>query len=604
MREERQKRPKRFRDQVLLFITLCWIIPIVVLVTFMSITYRDTVIGKIETVLKEEAYNVFSVMTERLNDDIKLSQRWKVYSGQIEEQEKAVLYSTVSNYIGENYASDIRFRTSVFLPWQGEVPFVYMTRNGDRKSDFLEMFEDQIEEIRVQDTSKVFIRIINGRLFIIRNIYTVDRYQKFGTLVLEANIDKLFEGTREYSSSNMSINIDQLDSVLTVNQSTKGEKTKEASKEVFKKYQTIDAEFEKIKTPDYQGVFMQEKERDYHLSMVLLVEKASLYQDLWSLYRILGFIALALIPITVYIAYFLKKQFTDPVDRMVKVSKEITEGQIGTEIQGKPMPNAEFNYLMLTFNKMSRQIKSLFDYAYDEKLARKDAKILALQAQLNPHFLNNTLEMMNWQARISGDIAVSKMIEALSTILDYRMDRDDKRMGYLFDELRCADAYIYISSMRFGNRLTVCKEIDESVLQMKVPRLILQPILENAVIHGIERTQVGKIWLRIYHDEKDLHLVVTNSGKPLGEQEKKKIAYLLSGGMPKANPGYHNSLGIRNVNERIKLIYGEEYGLTIDSNEKNETVSSIRIPYRWDQDKKQKEEKKSVHEEIKIETNR
>ena len=123
---------------------------------------------------------------------------------------------------------------------------------------------------------------------------------------------------------------------------------------------------------------------------------------------------------------FIARQITAPMGRMIDASREVEQGKIGMQIEGDPMPNAEFSYLSDSFNRMSSEVKYLFDYAYNEKLARKEAKIIALQSQINPHFLNNTLEMMNWQARMAGDVPVSKMIEALATLLDYSMDRSNK----------------------------------------------------------------------------------------------------------------------------------------------------------------------------------
>jgi len=224
----------------------------------------------------------------------------------------------------------------------------------------------------------------------------------------------------------------------------------------------------------------------------------------------------------------------------------------------------------------------MFDYAYNEKLARKEAKIIALQSQINPHFLNNTLEMMNWQARMSGDIEVSKMIEALGTLLDYTMDRNNKKLISLSEELRCADAYFYIISMRFGQRLRIEKEIDKELLQVQVPRLILQPILENAVVHGVESVNNGVIKLRVFRQEENLLLQIANTGKGMTKEDVERIRNILDGKGVNvtAGKGRHASLGIRNVNERIKLIYGEEYGLTILPAEGEgipETISTIKL---------------------------
>ena len=186
---------------------------------------------------------------------------------------------------------------------------------------------------------------------------------------------------------------------------------------------------------------------------------------------------------------------------------------------------------------------------------------------------------MNWQARMAGDIQVTKMIEALSTLLDYSMDRSNKRLIYLSEELRCADAYCYIISMRFGQRLQIEKEIDESLLQQMVPQLILQPLLESAVMHGVERIKRGTIWLKAYRQDQNMILEVCNTGEILSEEAQSKINQILTGQLQIENtPGKHVSLGIRNVNERINLIYGKQYGLTIQSNQPGQTTATITIP--------------------------
>lgn len=145
------------------------------------------------------------------------------------------------------------------------------------------------------------------------------------------------------------------------------------------------------------------------------------------------------------------------------------------------------------------------------------------------------------------------------------------------EEIRCADAYFYIISMRFGQRLQVEKEYDDDLLQCEVPRLILQPLLENAIFHGIEKRKQGKITLRIYREDSDLILKVTNTGVPLNGEEKEKIQRILSGSALDPSEG-RVSIGVRNVNERIRLIYGERYGLSIYSETDGQTSSKVRIP--------------------------
>ena len=173
------------------------------------------------------------------------------------------------------------------------------------------------------------------------------------------------------------------------------------------------------------------------------------------------------------------------------------------------------------------------------------------------------------------------MIESLSTVLDYRMNRANVKEIHLAEELQCVDAYFYIMSMRFGQRLQIDKEIDDHLLYIMVPPLILQPLVENAIVHGVESVKNGTIHLKVFHDESKVYLQVRNTGKKMTEEDIERIHAILEGDeskIPKV-PGRHTSIGIQNVNRRVRLVYGEEYGLTIVQDKDCETVSTITVPY-------------------------
>ena len=176
---------------------------------------------------------------------------------------------------------------------------------------------------------------------------------------------------------------------------------------------------------------------------------------------------------------------------------------------------------------------------------------------------------------MTGNTRTSSMIEALSVMLNATMNRKKQNMIPLSEELSYVDAYLLIIQQRFGSRLKIKKNIDHSILMVEVPRLIIQPIIENAVEHGLDAKNQGKVRLDIYEVGDKVHIDVTNNGI-MTEEDRKKIDYLLG-------PDYiegeerSTSLGIRNVNRRLKIIYGDECGLTISSNEEGFTVSTIII---------------------------
>lgn len=283
---------------------------------------------------------------------------------------------------------------------------------------------------------------------------------------------------------------------------------------------------------------------------------------------------LFMIPLVGIVFSFFSRKVARPVGSLIKAAHMLEQGNFGYQIKRKA-DSQEFAYLEEAFNHMSARLQDQIDRIYTEELALKDARIMALQAQINPHFLNNALEVINWEARIHENFEVSRMIESLSIMLEATMDRRHRRFVTLEEEMSYVEAYLFIIAQRLGERLKVEKEVDDSLFILKVPRLIIQPIIENAVEHGIHGQTEGKIAVLIFQEEDRLVIEVRNTGR-MSKQDEEKIRILLSDDYEPGEMG-STSLGIRNVNRRIKIIYGEGYGLTIRNEESGETVSRIVV---------------------------
>lgn len=167
------------------------------------------------------------------------------------------------------------------------------------------------------------------------------------------------------------------------------------------------------------------------------------------------------------------------------------------------------------------------------------------------------------------------MIEALSTMLNATMNRKNQHVIPLEEELSYVDSYLYIIRQRFQGKIEVVKNIDEQLLTYEVPRLIIQPIVENAIEHGTSTLRQGKIIISIYEDMEDIVVDIEDNGT-LTDQDIKKINQILNSEGVLGSETSLN-LGIRNVNQRLRILYGERYGLTINTNQNNHTVSRIRI---------------------------
>lgn len=264
-----------------------------------------------------------------------------------------------------------------------------------------------------------------------------------------------------------------------------------------------------------------------------------------------------------FVFYFFARRVNRPIALLSALAKRIEQGELGAQCTVDHMQSAEFMYLGTRMNEMSAQLRDQFERLYREELALRDARIAALQSQIDPHFLGNTLEIINWEARLAGDVKASQMLEALSTLLHAAQDRKKHALVHLSEEMMYVNAYLFITGARLGKRLEVVKEIDERLLDRFVPRLILQPILENAVEHGVGRRPRGTITIRAeYIDEDWMRLSVENDN-PMAKEDEARVRALL-GADPPSSDGRGN-IGIRNVNKRLLLLYGERGALTVET---------------------------------------
>jgi two-component system sensor histidine kinase YesM len=582
------------RRMLFLFVTF-WMFPVASIFLIVTTSYRSDIIEKTTVLMEESLKNFTYFNAQRIDEAIDISKKtsyeqviekaWRKYdSGSIT---KAELYRQITGNLTSKFYNDNRFEIAVFYLSE-EPDRIYYTKQ--KESNYIDNYKQKVAKeantITAQDTSDAQVRIIDGKIYIIRNLYTTTNYTKFGTLILELNKDKLIDGISLNKDYELAFFINDTNSMIAFDSQLTEDSRAEVLTKLTDRYsKKVNRKVLQEKDKPYIGLIYQQKYDDFHFGAVLVANENIIFSDLRNVYMVMLIIMVIIIPVFIYMIYFISHHLTKPMSTMIDAAKSLEKGDIGMQIEGLPMPNTEFDVLRDSFNQMSSEIKYLFDYAYTEKLARKDAKIIALQSQINPHFLNNTLEMMNWQARMAGDVTVSKMIEALGTLLNYSMDRSNKQLINLSEELRCVDAYCYIISMRFGKRLKIEKEIDEELLQIQVPQLILQPLIENAVVHGVETVKNGTIQIKVYKEGNNVILQIINSGKNMTEEDCERVEHILNGRYDQeaSKDGVHESMGVRNVNERIKLIYGEEYGLTIKPLGEGETASTIRLPLEYDQ---------------------
>lgn len=290
--------------------------------------------------------------------------------------------------------------------------------------------------------------------------------------------------------------------------------------------------------------------------------------QLWS-YNIL--INSLFVTILMIISILLSTAITRPLHRLSLLMKEISKGNFN--IEAPVNGNDEVSQLSKTFNIMVKEIDRLIKQLEEEHKMRERMYFETLQMQINPHFLFNALNGIKWMAIIKGENEIGRMITALGKLLETTLSKNGEIIP-LSEEIQCVDSYVLLQKMRYGDRFDIQYNIDETILSYKVPRLILQPLVENAIIHGFEDMESrGMITINGYKQSDLLFIEVVDNGKGMSSE---KIDQILKG--LQKNNKFNNNIGLKNVNDRIKLYFGVDYGLVIHSEEGKGTVIQICLP--------------------------
>ncbi len=305
----------------------------------------------------------------------------------------------------------------------------------------------------------------------------------------------------------------------------------------------------------------------------LELDKNVLYANMNWFTRLLVVLVVFLVPLCMLVIYYVHRRVVRPIGILHKATLRMEGGELGIDI---PMRGQdELGQLGRAFTNMSAQLKVLIDKVYKEEIALRDAKIQAMQSRINPHFLNNALEIINWQARIDGNDGISNMIEALSTLMNASLDRDNQHLVPLEKELEIAAAYFYFIRQRFGDQLSVHEEIDDTLLGFLMPRMMLQTLLENAVEHGLAPAGGGRIDLIVKKVDDQVRIEAINTGKRLTEGDLRRIEAILTSDSAEAR----SHVGLRNVNDRLQLIYEGKADLYIGTTRQGDTRVCITLPW-------------------------
>ena len=293
-------------------------------------------------------------------------------------------------------------------------------------------------------------------------------------------------------------------------------------------------------------------------------ENLSIYYMAWLMLFLVG-IALIVLDILLF------RNITDPVYQLMRTMKEFGKGNY--QVKASEDGIGELKVLGEHFNRMADRLQKQMDEIRENEREKRKMEKKLLQSQINPHFLYNTLDSIIWMIQSGEYEGAEQMVSLLAKFFRTSLSQG-KDMIPLEKELEHATSYLAIQNIRFKDKFEFYVHADQALLKYLCPKLSIQPLLENAIYHGMEGMfEDGEIHINVYEKEDVIHIEVADNGLGMTEE---KIDYIMNNKVVSSKRG--SGIGVRNVNERIKLIYGEEYGISIKSELDEGTTATITIP--------------------------
>ncbi len=322
-----------------------------------------------------------------------------------------------------------------------------------------------------------------------------------------------------------------------------------------------------------QAYFTEEKLSDSGLTVQYsLSDNELMYEIRRAYYKAFGVMGAAVFA-TMLIYLGIYKMFRDRIRVILEAMNKAEQGDLDSRVP--VVSGDEFGAIGNSFNNMCSRLNEYIKQVYETEIQRKNAELDALQMQINPHFLYNTLESIKAKAIENGDEDTAERIALLGRLFRWACHTDEKFV-ILEEELEYVKTYLQLQSFRYDDEIEICIQAEEEYLDYGVPKLILQPVVENVIKHAFRNLgHSGLTGISVRKKGTNLEITVYDNGRGIKKEELDKIQHNL-----RTDAGQHEfgSIGIQNVNHRLKLLFGAGYGLQIASISEKGTAVKVILP--------------------------
>ena len=328
----------------------------------------------------------------------------------------------------------------------------------------------------------------------------------------------------------------------------------------------------RIEKADGQQWIIEDQQIGYTgWNMVVVNSMASLVKESHNIHYLVWFILLLIGVILIFLDTLVFHNFTSPVYRLLQTMETFGKGNYNVRAQEEGI--GELKNVSIYFNIMADKLQEQMEEIRRNEREKQKMEKKLLQSQINPHFLYNTLDSIIWMIRSEEYDGAGEMVSLLAKFFRTSLSQG-KDMIPLEKELEHATSYLAIQNIRFKDKFEFHVDADQELLKYFCPKLSIQPLLENAIYHGMEGMyEDGEIEIRVYEKDGDIKIDVSDNGPGMTQE---KIDYIMHNKVVSSRRG--SGIGVCNVNERIQLIYGKNYGITLSSELDEGTIATITIP--------------------------
>lgn len=551
----------RFRSQLLLSYGIVVLIPIVTWVIYSFHQTNSVIVEQAKTNFQ----NIYMITGSNMEQKLK-----KIENAFQLITQDTTMVQIINGQYANNYDKyyDLNYKfdpmINALLLMNAEIKEVRIFTNGDIKNtrnNFIDIDDANHLSPYLSAVGAINLTWIfeNGKLYVVKKVLSLEDFNRSAIVSLEINPAYIFK-------NNVSSGFQNYGMLVTDNN----------HKIVYKENHTHDSE---IDSGDNAAEIMDAIRKNERL--ILLDQKT--YPDSWNFYMYLDmssqaspfngafqstlFIILFSSILIIIAILLLSRTFVRRITKLNRLISNVVAGGFETNIQSNFKD--EIGEITNSFGVMVKQTKRLIEEVHSSHTQQRESEIKALQSQINPHFLYNTLSAINWQAIKNGNHDISKIATSLSSFYRLILNKGDM-VTTVQNELENIRAYLDIQLSIRDHAFHILYDIDDPILEYNMPSIILQPIVENAIEHGLlqkSNFEEGILIIKAYESGNDIVFEVTDNGEGMSDETIEDV-------LGKSEKGY----GIKNVDNRLKLFFDQQYGLSYRRIQPHGTKAEIKIP--------------------------